>query len=130
MVGSDGISADAWPHPRLWGAFTRVLGRYGRDQQLFPLETAVHKMTGMTAQAFGLTERGQVKAGHWADLVVFDPAAVADCATYAQPELPSQGIAHVFVNGQCVWRLGEHTGARPGHCLRRGRMAPQPGVAP
>lgn len=119
MIGSDGISSDAYPHPRLWGAFTRVLGPYCRDQKLFPLETAVHKMTGMTAQAFGLAGRGKVEAGCMADLVVFDPRSVADLATYDKPEQPSQGIAMVLVNGQCVWRDGEHTGARPGRVLRR-----------
>lgn len=118
MIGSDGISSDAYPHPRLWGAFTRVLGPYCRDQKLFPLETAVRKMTGMTAQAFGLTDRGKVEAGYMADLVVFDPRSVADLATYDKPEQPSQGISMVFVNGQCVWRHGEHTGARPGRVLR------------
>ena len=118
MIGSDGISSDAYPHPRLWGAFTRVLGPYCRDQKLFPLETAVQKMTGMTAQAFGLTGRGKVETGYMADLVVFDPCSVADLASYDKPEQPSRGISMVFVNGQCVWRHGEHTGARPGRVLR------------
>ena len=78
-------------------------------------------MTGMTAQAFGLTGRGKVEAGCMADLVVFDPRSVADLATYDKPEQPSQGISMVFVNGQCVWRHGEHTGARPGRVLRHPR---------
>jgi N-acyl-D-amino-acid deacylase len=119
MVGSDGIPADAYPHPRLWGTFARVLGRYCREQQLFSLEAAVHKMTGMTAAAFGLAGRGRVQDGYAADLVVFDPGRVIDIATYDKPEQASEGISLVFVNGQCVWRDGEHTGARPGRLLRR-----------
>jgi N-acyl-D-amino-acid deacylase len=120
MVGSDGISYDNHPHPRLWGSFTRVLGHYCRDQQLFALETAVHKMTGLTARAFGLEGRGEIRVGNVADITVFEANSVKDYATYTAPTLPSEGIRHVFVGGRQVWKEGKPTGARPGQCLRKG----------
>jgi N-acyl-D-amino-acid deacylase len=119
MIGSDGISSDAHPHPRLWGTFARVLGRYCRDEQLFSLESAVHKMTGLTARAFGLRGRGELKPGNAADLALFDPGAIADRATYEQPRIACEGMVGVWVNGICVWHEGRSTGALPGQCLRR-----------
>lgn len=119
MVGSDGISIDSYPHPRLWGSFTRVLGHYCRDQQLFSLEAAVRKMSGLTAQAFGLQGRGLIRAGFAADITVFDAASVADRASYAAPTLVSEGITHVLVNGALAWTGGQWTGQRAGQCLRR-----------
>ncbi|MCW5658969.1 MAG: D-aminoacylase [Burkholderiaceae bacterium] len=100
MVGSDGLPHDRHPHPRLWGTFPRVLGRYWREQRLFTLEQAVHKMTGLTARHFRLDQRGEVCAGWFADLAVFDPARVHDLATYEQPLQRSVGIEQVYVNGQ------------------------------
>jgi N-acyl-D-amino-acid deacylase len=92
MVGSDGLPHDAAPHPRLWGSFPRVLGHYARDLGLFPLETAVHKMTGLTARTFGLKDRGVVKEGAHADLTIFDPGTVGEAATFAaQPVKPARG---------------------------------------
>lgn len=85
MVGSDGLPNDPLPHPRLWGAFPRVLGHYARDTALIALEEAVRKMTSLSARRFGLTERGEVKVGYHADLVVFDPERVRDAATFAKP---------------------------------------------
>jgi N-acyl-D-amino-acid deacylase len=120
MVGSDGLPHDASPHPRLWGTFPRVLGHYSRDLGLFPLEVAVHKMTGLPARRFGLHGRGIVEAGAFADLVLFDPATVADAATFEAPVQPAAGIRAVLVNGTPVWRDGQATGARPGRVLRRG----------
>ncbi|WP_269503115.1 N-acyl-D-amino-acid deacylase family protein [Burkholderia sp. IMCC1007] len=119
MVGSDGLPNDLRPHPRLWGTFPRVLGEFSRERRLFPLETAVRKMTGLTAEQFGIAERGRLAVGHYADLVVFDPARVIDRATFANPTLRPEGIAHVFVNGRAVLEDGRHTGARPGRALRR-----------
>jgi N-acyl-D-amino-acid deacylase len=121
MIGSDGIALGASPHPRLWGTFPRVLGRYSRELKLFPLETAVWKMTGLTAHNFGLDGRGCVAVGACADLVLFDAATVADVATYEDPQQPSRGIERVFVNGVAVWEHGRATGARPGQVLPRGR---------
>jgi len=119
MVGSDGLPNDPLPHPRLWGAFPRVLGHYSRDLGLFPLAQAVHKMTGLSAARFGLAGRGLVRVDHHADLVLFDPASVADRATYADPARPAQGILAVWVNGRLSYRDGRLTGARAGRWLPR-----------
>jgi N-acyl-D-amino-acid deacylase len=119
MIGSDGLPHDAFPHPRLWATFPRVLGHYSRELGLLPLEQAVHKMTGLTAQTFGLEGRGVLRAGAWADIAVFDPQTVAEAATFQQPIAPSHGIDSVIVNGQIVWRDGKPTGARPGRVLSR-----------
>jgi N-acyl-D-amino-acid deacylase len=112
-------SAEAHPHPRLWGTFARVLGRYSRDLGLFPLEEAVRRMTSLPAGRFGLADRGALRPGAYADIVVFDPATVADRSTYEQPRQPAAGIALVLVNGRAVWQDGRPTGARPGRALRR-----------
>jgi N-acyl-D-amino-acid deacylase len=123
MVGSDGLPHDSHPHPRLWGAFPRVLGHYARDVGLFSLEEAVRRMTSLTADRFGLTGRGRIAPGTFADLVVFDPETVADRATFETPAVPAAGIDFVFVNGQIIWRDGASTGARPGRALRRQKQA-------
>lgn len=122
MIGSDGLPHDRHPHPRLWGTFPRVLGHYARDEELFPLETAVHKMTGLTASTFGLKDRGILAEGAYADLVLFDPETVADKATFETPMEPAAGIASVFVNGRRVWHDGAATQNRPGTCLRGTRF--------
>ncbi|RVT54520.1 N-acyl-D-amino-acid deacylase family protein [Rubrivivax albus] len=119
MIGSDGIPLGDKPHPRLWGTFPRVLGHYSRGLGLFPLETAVWKMTGLTARNFGLADRGTVAVGQAADLVVFDADAISDTATYDDPQRPAAGIDVVLVNGEPVWQGGAITGARPGQVLRR-----------
>jgi N-acyl-D-amino-acid deacylase len=120
MVGSDGLAHDAHPHPRLWGTFPRVLGRYVRERKLLTLEAAVHKMTGLAARRFGLPRRGQVAAGFHADLVTFDPRTVLDRATYEDPHRPPEGIKAVYVNGQLACEDGRMTGARAGQVMRRG----------
>ena len=120
MIGSDGLPHDTAPHPRLWGSFPRVLGHYSRGLNLFPLETAVYKMTGLTAQSFGLEGRGVLRQGAFADLAIFDPGAVDEAASFAQPIRPAKGIHAVIVNGSVVWKDGQPTGARPGRILRRG----------
>ena len=120
MIGSDGLPHDARPHPRLWGTFPRVLGHYARDLGLFSLETAVHKMTGLTAKTFGLADRGVLKPGYAADITLFDAGAVAAAATFEDSMQPARGIDTVIVNGAPVWRDGQPTGARPGKVLRRG----------
>lgn len=119
MIGSDGIPVGDSPHPRLWGTFPRVLGHYSRDVGLFPLETAVWKMTGLTARNFGLHRRSTLKVGHHADVVVFDAATVRDTATYAAPVQAAMGIDCVIVNGVIAWRQGRHSGARSGQILTR-----------
>jgi len=120
MIGSDGIPFDTHPHPRLWGTFPRVLGHYSRDLKLFPLEDAVRRMTSYSAERFRLAGRGQVKAGFFADLCIFDPATVIDAATFEAPTLPARGIELVMCNGALVWRDGKLGGGRAGRVLRRG----------
>jgi len=120
MIGSDGLPHDAAPHPRLWGTFPRVLGHYSRGLNLFPLETAVYKMTGLTARSFGLTDRGVLKPGAFADITLFDAGEVDEGATFARPIQPAKGIDTVIVNGEIVWQEGKPTGACPGRILRRG----------
>jgi len=117
-VAPDGPFGKEGTHPRAYGSFTRILGRYVRDQGLMPLEYAVRKMTSLAAQRVGLTDRGLVRPGMYADLTVFDPATVIDRATFEQPHQPSVGVEYVFVNGQAVLRRGQMTDARPGRGLR------------
>lgn len=119
MVGSDGLPHDRHPHPRLWGAFARVLGHYTRDVGLFSLETAVHKMTGLSAEKFRLKDRGVIREGAFADLTLFDPANIADRGTFEDPAQPAAGIEMVLVNGEAVLESGRMTGACPGRALRR-----------
>ena len=119
MVGSDGIPGNGSPHPRLWGTFPRVLGRYARDLGLMPFEVAVHKMTGLPAKTFRLKDRGRIETGFFADLVLFDPQAIVDAATFELPMLPAQGIQLVLVNGDVVLEEGRVGTRRPGRILRR-----------
>jgi len=120
MVGSDGLPHDAFPHPRLWGTFPRVLGHYARDLGLFSLETAVHKMTGHTAAVFGMTDRGVIRPGAFADLVLFDPATVRDAADFQHPTRPAEGILETWVNGQSAYAGGQGaTAARAGRLVTR-----------
>ena len=117
-VAPDGPFGTQSAHPRAYGTFARILGHYARDLKLFPLEFAVRKMTALAAQRVGLADRGLLKAGMAADITVFDPAGVADKATFDQPHQPSVGFAYVFVNGQKVLDHGKLTAARPGRGLR------------
>ena len=124
MIGSDGSSLAPYgalgtgkPHPRSYGTFPRVLGEYAREQRLLGLPEAVHKMTGLPARRLGLRDRGVIRAGAKADLVVFDPKRVADQATYEEPHEYPVGIEHVIVNGRIVIKDGEHTGSLPGKLL-------------
>jgi N-acyl-D-aspartate/D-glutamate deacylase len=125
-IGSDG-SAYATegplrrgkPHPRSFGTFPRVLGVYVRERRLLGLEDAVRKMTSLNAAKLGITDRGVLRSGAFADVVVFDPERVIDRATYLEPFHYGEGIEHVIVNGQVVLEGGKHTGARPGRVLRR-----------
>jgi N-acyl-D-amino-acid deacylase len=118
-IGSDSLPFEPIPHPRLWGTFPRVLGHYARDLGLFTMEEAVHRMTGLAAAQFGFVNRGVVRPGAYADLVVFDAERVIDRATYEEPERLSEGIVLVMVNGIPVWRNGVATGERSGRIVRR-----------
>ncbi|MBV4413935.1 D-aminoacylase [Enterobacteriaceae bacterium YMB-R22] len=119
MVGSDGLPCDPNPHPRLWGTFPRVLGYYSRDEKLFPLTTAIHKMTGMSAWRFGLEKRGLIREGNFADLVIFDPQNINETGTFQNPKQTADGIEHVFVNGVLTWSQQQMTGLRAGKFLSR-----------
>ncbi|GHB12767.1 N-acyl-D-amino-acid deacylase family protein [Salinicola rhizosphaerae] len=133
MVGSDGLPNDPHPHPRLWGAFPRVLAHYSRDLKLLPLTEAVRKMTGLSAANFGLTDRGEIRVGAFADLVLFDLEALEDTATYSAPIARASGIERVIVNGVISYRQGEASGpgeptrTRAGRLLRRDvKLSPAP----
>ncbi|WP_018181775.1 N-acyl-D-amino-acid deacylase family protein [Kaistia granuli] len=117
MIGSDGLPHDQHPHPRLWGTFPRVIGHYARDQKLFPIETAIHKMTGLPAKVFKLEGRGRIEAGAYADLVVFNPATILDQATYDQPLRRSIGIEQVYVNGRLSFTASAGVVARAGQLI-------------
>ena len=120
MIGSDGLPHDAYPHPRLWGTFPRVLGHYARDLGLFTMEDAVRKMTGHTAEVFGLVDRGVIRAGAYADLVLFDAATVRDAATFEAPTLPAAGIVETWVNGRSAYVHGAGaTAERAGRLVTR-----------
>ncbi len=121
MIGSDGVPSGGKPHPRLYGCFPRVLGRYVREARVLDLPAAIHRMTGMPAAKFQLADRGVIRVGAFADLVLFDPARIADQATYDEPRRFPAGVAAVYVNGVAVALDGAHTHARPGRALRRGR---------
>jgi N-acyl-D-amino-acid deacylase len=122
MIGSDGLAHDAAPHPRLWGSFPRVLGRYVREQRLLPLELAIHKMTGLSARRFGLKGRGVLAAGNFADLVIFDEHQVTDRASYQQPTELSTGIDAVYVNGVLACEHGLTVHSHAGRVLRRANL--------
>jgi N-acyl-D-amino-acid deacylase len=119
MIGSDGLPEDPFPHPRLWGAFPRVLGHFSRDLKLFPLHTAIYKMTGLSAARFGLHERGLIQEGYWADLVLFDPETVQDKADFKKPKTCAEGIEAVWVNGVLSYTQQQLTGHRNGRFLVR-----------
>jgi N-acyl-D-amino-acid deacylase len=105
------------PHPRTYGNFARLLGKYVRDEKVIPLEEAIRKLSGLPAANLGLADRGLLKPNYLADVVVFDPNKIQDHATYEQPHQYSTGMRHVFVNGQQVLADGEHTGAKPGRAV-------------
>lgn len=120
MIGSDGLpTLEGKPHPRLYGTFARVLGHYARDEGVFPLEEAVYRMTGFPAAKFGFDDRGVIRPGAKADLVLFDPATVIDRGTFEDPKHTPAGIAAVYINGEATVRDGKPTAARGGRVLRR-----------
>jgi N-acyl-D-amino-acid deacylase len=118
-LAPEGVFLESAVHPRAYGAVARFLGHYARDQRLVPLEDAIRRLTRLPATNFRLENRGCFEPGCFADVVVFDPAAIQDHATFAQPHRYSTGVRHVFVNGVQVLKDGEHTGAKPGRAVRR-----------
>jgi N-acyl-D-amino-acid deacylase len=113
----EGVFLKAMPHPRAFGNFARLLGKYVREEKLLPLAEAIRKLTHLPAANLGLDRRGLLKEGYFADVVVFDPRTIADRATYAKPHQYAVGVRHVLVNGIAVLKNGEHTGAKPGRAL-------------
>ncbi|MFQ5525075.1 MAG: amidohydrolase family protein [Thermoanaerobaculia bacterium] len=114
----EGVFLKSNPHPRAYGTFSRLLGRYVRDEGIIPLEEAIRRLTAQPAGNLGLSRRGALAPGYFADVVVFDPETISDAATFAEPHQYATGMIHVFVNGEQVLRSGEHTGATPGRVVR------------
>ncbi|MGH7568163.1 MAG: N-acyl-D-amino-acid deacylase family protein [Gemmatimonadales bacterium] len=117
-LAPEGVFLKSRPHPRAYGNVARLLGRYVRDERIVPLEEAIRRLTSLPATNLKLERRGRLTPGHYADVVVFDPATVQDHATFENPHQYATGVAHVFVNGVQVLRDGEHTGAKPGRVVR------------
>ena len=113
----EGVFLKSNPHPRAYGNFARVLGKYARDENVIPLAEAVRRLSGLPATNLGLDHRGFLKEGMFADVVVFDQATISDRATFDKPHQYAVGVKHVFVNGVQVLKDGEHTGAKPGRAL-------------
>jgi len=113
-----GVFLQSSTHPRAYGNFARLLGKYVRDERRVPLVEAVRRLTTLPASNLGLNDRGALKVGYAADLAIFDPRTIADRATFAKPQVYAVGMRHVFVNGVQVLRDGEHTGATPGSVVR------------
>lgn len=117
-MAAEGVFLRSGTHPRAYGTFARLLGRYVRDEQIIPLEDAVRRLTSFPAANLRLDRRGVLKPAYFADVVVFDPATITDHATFEDPHRYATGVAHVWVNGTQVLRDGEHTGATPGRVVR------------
>ncbi len=115
---TEGVFLESNNHPRAFGTFARVLGKYSRDEGVVALEEAVRRMTSLPAENIGIRDRGRLAEGFFADVVVFDPATVQDHATFEDPHHYATGVHHVFVNGEQVVAGGEHTGATPGRVVR------------
>jgi N-acyl-D-amino-acid deacylase len=117
-LAPEGVFLQSNPHPRAYGSFARVIGKYVRDEQVLSLEEAIRKLAALPAQTMRIDRRGELKLGYYADIVVFDPDKVQDHATFVEPHQYSTGMVHVFVNGEQVLKDGEHTGATPGRAVR------------
>jgi N-acyl-D-amino-acid deacylase len=115
---SEGAFLKSNPHPRAYGNFARLLGKYVREERVIPLEEAIRKITSLPAQNLQLKSRGALQEGYFADVVVFDPSSIIDHATFAEPHQYATGMRHVFVNGVQVVKDGQHTGATPGRFIR------------
>jgi N-acyl-D-amino-acid deacylase len=117
-LAPEGVFLESSTHPRAYGSFARLLGKFVREERLIPLEEAIRKLTSLPAGVLRIDRRGRLEEGYFADVVVFDPATIQDHATFAEPHQYATGVAHVFVNGVQVLRDGEHTGATPGRVVR------------
>jgi N-acyl-D-amino-acid deacylase len=117
-LAPEGVFLESNPHPRAYGNFARLLGRYVRDEGLIPLQEAIRKLTSQPVANLGIDRRGTLAPGYFADVVVFDPATVLDRATFAEPHQLAEGVRHVLVNGVVTVRDGTHTGALGGRVVR------------
>ena len=117
-LAPEGVFLKSSTHPRAYGSFARLLGKYVRDEGVLPLEEAIRKLTSLPAETIRAERRGSLVQGHYADVVVFDPATIQDHATFEEPHQYATGMKHVFVNGVQVLKDGEHTGATPGRVVR------------
>lgn len=117
-MAPEGVFLKSSQHPRAYGNFARVVGKYARDEHSMPLQEAIRKLSNLPARNLKLKKRGELKVGNFADVLVFDPAKVMDHATYARPHQYATGMTHVFVNGIQVLKEGEHTGAKPGRFVK------------
>jgi N-acyl-D-amino-acid deacylase len=115
---TEGVFLNSNPHPRTYGNFARLLGKYVRDEKLLPLQEAIRRLTSLPASNLRITRRGTLAPGYYADVVVFDPATIQDHATFEQPHQYATGVVDVFVNGVQVLKDGDHTGATPGRFVR------------
>jgi len=117
-LASEGVFLESGPHPRTYGNFSRLLGKYVREEEIIDLAQAIRRMTSLPAYNIGIQERGEIREGYFADIVVFDPNKISDHATFDDPHQYATGVQHVFVNGEQVLRYGRHTGATPGRVVR------------
>jgi len=117
-LAPEGVFLKSNPHPRAYGSFARVLGKYVRDEQVITLQEAIRKLSALPAQTMRIDRRGELRPGFYADVVVFDPDKIQDHATFVEPHQYATGMVHVFVNGEQVLKDGEHTGAMPGRAVR------------
>lgn len=117
-IAPQGVFLASNPHPRTYGNFARLLGRYVREEAVIPLEEAIRKLTALPAENFALRRRGRLEPGYHADVVIFDPTTIADRATFEEPHQLAVGVRDVWVNGERVLADGEHTGATPGRVVR------------
>lgn len=117
-LAPEGVFLQSNPHPRAYGNFARLLGRYVRDRQVISLQEAIRRLTSLPAENLGIRRRGTLAPGYFADVVVFDPAGIQDHATFDAPHQYAEGVVHVLVNGRLVFHNGEHTGATPGRVVR------------
>lgn len=117
-LAPEGVFLEQNPHPRTYGTFARLLGKYVRDEKVIPMEEAIYKLTGLPASNLKIRKRGLLQEGYYADVIIFDPLTIQDHATFQDPHQLSTGVSHVWVNGEQVLKNGEHTGALPGRVVR------------
>jgi N-acyl-D-amino-acid deacylase len=118
-LSPEGVFLKSNPHPRAYGSFARLLGKYVREEKVITLQEAVRRLSSLPAENLRIANRGMLKPGYFADVVAFNPDSIADRATFAKPHQFATGMVHVFVNGTQVLRDGEHTGAKPGRVVLR-----------